>query len=112
MTARLYHLVPAAEWSANAGDDYRPTSLRTEGFIHFSTAEQIPATSLRYYANVDDLLVVTVDPDAIPDEIRWEDLHGTGRFPHLYAPLPLAAVIDVRGYTAGTELGPSDDLRD
>ena len=49
----LHHLVSAAEWSG-VGDEYRPASLAAEGFIHFSTADQIPATSLRYYAEVAD----------------------------------------------------------
>ena len=100
MTPRLHHLVAASEWAA-ATDPYRPASLATEGFIHFSTAEQIPATSLRYYADVDDLLVLEVDPRAVTAEVRWEDLHGTGVFPHLYGELPLAAVVAAVPYRAG-----------
>ena len=100
MSDPLHHLVSATEW-AEVGDEYRPASLTEEGFIHFSTAAQIPATSLRYYADVTDLLVVTVDPARLDAEVRWEDLHGTGVFPHLYGPLPVAAVTRVDAYTPG-----------
>ena len=96
----LHHLVSAAEW-AEVSDVYRPDSLAGEGFIHFSTAEQIPGTSLRYYAEVTDLLVLTVDPARVAAEVRWEDLHGTGVFPHLYGPLPADAVVTTTPYTAG-----------
>ncbi|MEM7284857.1 MAG: DUF952 domain-containing protein [Actinomycetota bacterium] len=97
----LYHLVSRAEWDL-VGDVYRPASLATDGFIHFSTAEQIAATSLRYYAGVADLLVLSVDPERADGEIRWEDLHGTGAFPHLYGALPRSAVLAVTTYVAGT----------
>ncbi len=96
----LHHLVTASEWS-DVRDEYRPASLETEGFIHFSTEEQIPATSLRYYADVADLLVVTVDAAALDADVVWEDLHGTGVFPHLYGPLPTAAVVGAQSYVPG-----------
>lgn len=96
----LHHLVAASEW-AEVRDEYRPASLAGEGFIHFSTAEQIAATSLRYYAEVADLLVVTIETDRVDAEVVWEDLHGTGVFPHLYGPLPTSAVIETQPYVAG-----------
>lgn len=97
---RLHHLVSATEWGS-VDDLYRPASLDAEGFIHFSTEEQIPATSLRYYAAVTDLLVVTVDTEHIDAEVVWEDLHGTGVFPHLYGPLPTEAVVRTQAYVPG-----------
>lgn len=100
----IHHLVRAAEW-ADVGDHYRPASLGDEGFIHFSTTEQIPDTSRRYYAGVTDLLVVTVDATVLEDELRWEDLHGTGVYPHLYGPLPTDAVVAIQPYSPGDAFG-------
>lgn len=99
----IHHLVPAGEWQALTTDSltYTPTSLATEGFIHFSTMQQIPATSLRYYADVPELLVVSVEVAALDGELRWEDLAGTGVYPHLYAALNLDAVQAVQPYEAG-----------
>lgn len=100
MTQVIHHLVRRAEWER--GDDpYSPASLATEGFIHFSASEQVPATSLRYYAGADDLLLVTVPVDAVAPDLRWEDMAGTGTYPHLYAPLLRDAVVEVRPYIAG-----------
>ncbi len=100
MTTHIHHLVSASEWD-DGTDPYAPASLAAEGFIHFSTAEQIPATSMRYYADVDDLLVVTVDPTLVTADIVWEDLAGNGDFPHLYGPLELSAVTSVTPYKPG-----------
>ena len=101
MTTRLYHLVAAGDWPGD-DEDYQPSSLATEGFIHLSTASQVAATSLRYYADVADLLLVAIDPDALVAEVRWEDLVGHGDFPHLYGALNRSAVVSVTPYTPGT----------
>ncbi len=96
----VHHLVRAIDWSDGTGTKYSPPSLSEEGFIHFSTSEQVPQTVERYYRNVDDLLVVTVDVDKLAAELRWEDLAGHGEFPHLYGALNMDAVTDVRRYSA------------
>lgn len=98
-TGQIHHVVRAADWSPSA-TEYMPASLATEGFIHFSTAAQLDATVQRYYRDVHDLLVVTVAIDALAAELRWEDLAGTGVFPHLYGPLNVEAVRDVSPYRA------------
>ncbi len=100
MTGLIHHLVSAQDW-ADSPQEYRPTSLSDEGFIHFSTAEQLPATSLRYCADVEDLLVVSVDPSVLDHEVRWEDFTGHGEFPHLYGPLPKSAAVAVTAYKPG-----------
>jgi uncharacterized protein (DUF952 family) len=86
----ICHLITRAEWEW-VGDVYRPESLESEGFIHFSSPDQVAATAERHYAGVPDLLVVHVDETRFGDELRWED-----GFPHLYAPLPRTAVVEVR----------------
>lgn len=95
----IHHLVPAGAWNVT-DDPYAPSSLVTEGFIHFSTADQLTATAQRYYRDVADLLVVTVAVEALAHALRWENLAGTGVFPHLYGPLNIGAVLRVRPYRA------------
>jgi uncharacterized protein (DUF952 family) len=65
-----------------------------DGFIHFSTAGQVRETAARHFAGVPDLLLVAVSADHI--DITWEPSRGGALFPHLYAPLPLPAVLWVR----------------
>ncbi len=68
-----------------------PVDLR-DGFIHFSTAAQLAGTAAKHFAGVPDLILVAVDADALGAKLKWEASRGGELFPHLYAPLPLAAV--------------------
>ncbi len=93
----IFHIVSIPGWDdAQAAGSYRPDSLAAEGFIHFSYAAQVAATANRYYRELDDLQVLEVDPDRLPDELREEPSPATGElFPHLYGPLPVVAVVAV-----------------
>ncbi len=107
MSAVIHHLVRRDDWHRGE-DPYRPPSLEHEGYIHFSTTEQVPVTSQRYYAGTEVLLLVTVAVEAVAENLRWENLAGTGTFPHLYAPLRRDAVVDVRPYRPGDPVtGPA-----
>ena len=66
---------------------------RRDGYIHLSTAAQLTATVDKHYAGQDDLWVAEVDLVALGDTIRWERSRGDQDFPHLYADLPLDAVV-------------------
>ena len=94
--APIHHIASAADWAdaLQVGSYRRSTrdqSLDEVGFIHCSTASQWRETLDRFYADcTDDLVLLTIDPARVPAEIRVE-----GGFPHIYGPLPTAAVIGV-----------------
>ena len=64
-----------------------------DGYIHLSTAAQLPETLEKHFAGRNDLALAAVDLDALGDAIRWETSRGGALFPHLYAPLTLDAVL-------------------
>ncbi|MDE8653862.1 DUF952 domain-containing protein [Novosphingobium album (ex Liu et al. 2023)] len=64
-----------------------------DGYIHLSTAEQLDETVDKHFAGQDDLHVAAVDLAALGDAVKWEPARGGALFPHIYAPLPLSAVI-------------------
>jgi uncharacterized protein (DUF952 family) len=66
---------------------------RADGFIHLSTAAQVEGTLRRHFAGVTALCIAAVDVAGLGDKVRWEASSGGQLYPHLYAPLPLAAVI-------------------
>ncbi len=74
----------------------RGRTLDEEGFIHCSRPDQVEAVAERFYADVEELVVLTIDTDLVDAPIRDEPPFpgSPERFPHLYGPLPLAAVID------------------
>ena len=97
MTRTVFKLVDRASWQAAAPTGAFAGSavdLR-DGFIHFSTAEQVRETAARHFAGQSDLLLVAVAADSLGDALKWEPSRGGALFPHLYAPLPLDAVQSV-----------------
>jgi len=97
MTTLIHTLVGAADWrDAEALSEYRgSTNDRRDGFLHFSTSDQVRSSAAKHRHGVPDLLLVSVDAAALGDALRWEAAAGGSRpglFPHLYGPLPLAAV--------------------
>jgi glutathione S-transferase len=98
----LFHLAMPDDWRAAVarGGPYemstRGLTLAEAGFIHLSFRHQVPVVAARFYGDVPDPVVLTIDPAALVDEVRTENLEGgTELFPHLYGPLPLAAVTHV-----------------
>lgn len=95
----VFHIALPADVAAVGADgtyatSTRGRSLEEEGFIHCSFAHQVEATLATFYADVDDVVVLRIDPTALGDLLVVEDLYGTGEpFPHLYGPLPMSAVI-------------------
>jgi glutathione S-transferase len=95
----IFHLAVPDDWAAAfATGEYRMSTrgvtLEQEGFIHCSTRAQLQDTSNRFYGDLDQLVVLTIDPRLVPSPIRWEPpAPGVDTlFPHIYGPLPIAAV--------------------
>jgi len=95
----IFHITKRPLWeSALADGSYtystRGAQLSDVGFIHCSFWHQVETVANYIYADWDgDLLLLQADPDAIPSEIRVENLDGgTKGFPHIYGPLPVKAV--------------------
>jgi uncharacterized protein (DUF952 family) len=91
----IFHIVSVDAWNmAVAEGSYRPESLRTEGFIHFSYAGQVAATANRYYRELNRLQVLEADPTLLAADLRNEPSPVSGElFPHFYGPLPVDSVV-------------------
>jgi len=91
----IYHMCRADEWRAaeDAGIYTGSSQDRADGFIHFSTAEQIVVSAAKHRAGQDGLVLLTVDAGVLDDALRWEASRGGALFPHLYSALPVEAVV-------------------
>jgi uncharacterized protein (DUF952 family) len=88
----LWHLAERADWqdAQRTGSYERSTrglSLAQVGFVHCSEPHQLAGVAAAFYADTDDLVLLRIDPDRLPAEIRVED-----GFPHIYGPIPVTAV--------------------
>ncbi len=102
--ALVYKICSRALWeeAERAGAFAGAPVDRRDGYIHFSTAEQVRETAARHFAGEDDLVLVAVDAAALGTALRWEPSRGGDLFPHLYGALPLAAVQWVRPLPLGS----------
>lgn len=93
----IYKIAPAALWrEAEALGRFEGAPVdHADGFIHFSAADQLRETAARHFADVDDLLLVAVEAEALGPALKWEPSRGGALFPHLYGPLDLAHVRSV-----------------
>ncbi len=64
-----------------------------DGFIHLSTAAQLSETVDKHFAGQTELIIAAVDLVLLGEVVRWEPSRGGQLFPHIYAPLPLLAVV-------------------
>jgi uncharacterized protein (DUF952 family)/ribosomal protein S18 acetylase RimI-like enzyme len=87
----LTHIIRAGEWRAALTAGH--VAEATEGFVHLSTTGQVSATADRFYADCDDLTLLAVEPARTHAEIRWEEGEPGQLFPHVYGPVPIAAVL-------------------
>jgi uncharacterized protein (DUF952 family) len=89
----IFKIVPRAEWMTSSGDYDGSAHDKADGFLHFSTAEQLAETLRLYYAGQDDLILVAVTADACGDALKWERSPSRDQsFPHLYGPLTCDAM--------------------
>ena len=108
MADYIFHMALPDDWKAAHRDgSYRVStrgmSLDEVGFIHCSEMHQMEAVANGFYADVDTLVVLTVDPKAVGSEVVWEPPEPgvDDVFPHIYGPLPLAAVVDTTRWPRG-----------
>ena len=64
-----------------------------DGYIHLSALPQLAETIDKHFVGQSDLFIATVDLDALDDAVKWEESRGGALFPHIYADLPLGAVV-------------------
>jgi uncharacterized protein (DUF952 family) len=91
----IYKILPASLWhEAQSSGVFRGAGVDvSDGYIHFSTAQQVQETAAKHFAAQNDLVLVGVDPEALAaSALKWEPSRGGALFPHLYGDLDVKAV--------------------
>jgi uncharacterized protein (DUF952 family) len=91
----IFKIFRRPEWNAfrSAGQTRGAPVDLADGFIHFSTVEQVAETAAKHFAAESDLVLVAVDADRLGPALKWEAARGGALFPHLYGPLTRDAVV-------------------
>ena len=96
----LYHITSLDEARAAAGSGtYTPEAFGRDGFVHCSYRHQVVATANRIFAGRADLVLLEIDRARLTCPVVEENLEGGAElFPHVYGPLPMAAVVRVLAF--------------
>lgn len=107
----IYKLLGADEWAqARQAGEFRGSGIDlADGYVHLSTADQVVETAQRHFDGRRGLVMLAVDTDRLGDDLRWEPSRGGEDFPHLYACMPLGAV--VAEYALGDDLPVAEAVR-
>ena len=111
MTHLIYKIFRAQEWEdaekiglfSGSPDDL------SDGFIHFSAANQVRATFDKYFSRETNLKIASVEGYALGDALKWEASRNGDRFPHLYRPLKMSevrSVVDIHCDALGKPIFP------
>jgi uncharacterized protein (DUF952 family) len=91
----IYHMVLPDVWATFDSDLYEAASLKTEGFIHCSFAEQLDSVIGRYYKGHAKILVLEIDPERLMSRMVKEPSTNNEIYPHIYGPINRDAIVSV-----------------
>ena len=93
----IYKILRRSEWkAAEAAGKFTGSAVDIQdGYIHFSTAEQVVETAAKHFAGQIDLVVLEIDENNLGENLKWEPSRGGALFPHLYSDLSVADVKSV-----------------
>lgn len=94
----IYKIFRAQEWAelqAQGATDGAPIDV-SDGFVHFSTAQQAAETAAKHFAGIADLTLLACDGAAMGDDLKWEVSRGGDLFPHLYRQIRISDVVWAR----------------
>ncbi len=91
----IYKIFRRPEWNAlvAAGESLGAPVDLADGYIHFSTAQQVMETAAKHFAGEGDLVLLACDEAQLGEALKWEPSRGGAEFPHLYRALRLSDVV-------------------
>lgn len=104
----IYRIAELADWqTAQQTGFFVSADLGAEGFIHASELYQVLATANRYYAGCSDIILLELDESelwvaAVPVQREYAEARND-YFPHIFAPIPLAAIVRALPFHFGSD---------
>jgi uncharacterized protein (DUF952 family) len=94
----LYKLLLGKEWEQFQKEgrfDGSEVDL-SDGFIHFSYADQVDETARKHFSGKENLVLLAVSPVGLEGQLRDEISRGGALFPHLYKSLSVESLLWTR----------------
>jgi uncharacterized protein (DUF952 family) len=95
----IYHLTTHTIWQKTLDSNkgfYKHPSLESEGFIHCSFQEQVAESANLHFPEEEELVILYIVERRIKELVKSEASRKGELFPHVYGPMPLEAIEEVR----------------
>ena len=91
----IYKVLRHGEFLAleREGKTFGSTKDIFDGFIHFSTKEQIRETLSKHFNLERRLVLMAMEIDSVIENLKWEKSSSNQMFPHLYSTLDFDSAI-------------------
>ncbi|HUI87465.1 MAG TPA: DUF952 domain-containing protein [Anaerolineales bacterium] len=113
MSETILHITSREAWeTARKQGRYTAPSLANEGFIHCSTYAQVLAVAEKFYKGQAGLILLVIDSTRLASNLKWESpfdgafrpkVSTPDRFPHIYGPINLDAVVQVLDFVPASD---------
>lgn len=89
MNQTIYKIVTVEQWdeALELGEFKGAPVDLADGYIHFSTREQVEETAAKHFNGQHPLLLVAFEAARFGEALKWEPSRGGDLFPHLYQTL-------------------------
>jgi uncharacterized protein (DUF952 family) len=96
----IFHITSAHEADRATGSGtYVPEAFHVDGFVHCSYRHQLVEVANRHFAGRTGLVLMEIDRGKLACKVVDENLEGGAElYPHVYGPLPMAAVVGIHEF--------------
>ncbi len=100
----IYKIFHSDEWAAMqaAGETAGAPIDLSDGYVHFSTAEQAMETAAKHFAGATGLWLIAAQTDRM-NALKWEVSRGGAEFPHLYETFKMDHVLWAKELPLGAD---------
>lgn len=100
----ILKILDTPTWQAALGGERVQVAVDiADGYVHFSTADQVQETLDKWFQGVENAVLIAFDADDFKDTIKWEISRGGDLFPHVYGDVLASQAV----YVWNMKLGPN-----
>ncbi len=94
----LYKILSCENWEASQKKEELVLPTEDKPFVHFSTEEQLERIVRKYWANVNQFVVLKIDSSKLVGRLVLEaNPGGTTKYYHLYdGKIPMNSIVDCK----------------
>jgi len=90
----IYHITTEGDWEGQeTKTEFVPSDYQREGFVHCCMESQLAGVRERYFRGKHGLVLLHLDESKLKSTLRFEASTNSEKFPHLYGPINLEAVV-------------------